>query len=217
MSRQALHNVTSLVAANGRRIIVVLMVVAVGALLAVPATAGAHVAKKHKAQYKACLAGYGKSMMLQKDAFDRTQVEVDSAADQIGPLLGSEDPTDKADLSGLQLKEAQSAVSWSYLWPRLKATSEGAIDAFYKKALPWFRTESDREDLRYGTNEMKKSFARLFEGGFGGLALEERTLSEAVTLSDLDEYFRQHGAATQARIQAANRFNRAIGILNDLQ
>jgi hypothetical protein len=64
---------------------------------------------------------------------------------------------------------------------------------------------------------MKKSFAQLFEGGFGGIALEERTLSEAVALSDLEEYYRQYEAAGEAQIQAANRFDRAISILEDLQ
>ena len=132
--------------------------------------------------------------------------------------MGSEDPTDKANLSGLQSMEAQKAASWSHLWPRLIATSEQAIDAFYKKALLWFRTPADRGDLRYGTKEMKKSFAQLFEGGFGGLALEERTLSEAVTLSDLEEYLPAvRGRGDRRGAQAANRFNRAIAILNKLQ
>ena len=193
------------------------MVIAAGVLLALPVTAGAHVAKKHKREYRASVEGCGTSMMRHKDAYDRIQIDVAGAADEIGPLLGSEDPVDKANLAGLQLMEAMNAASWARTWPRLKAASDRAIEGFYNKALPWFRIPADRRDLRCGATAMKKSFAQLFEGGFDGVALEQRTLSEAVALSDLEEYSRQHEAAGEARIQAANRFNGAIGILNDLQ
>jgi hypothetical protein len=102
---------TSFGGTDGRRLVVVLMVIAAGVLLALPVTAGAHVAKKHKREYRASVEGCGTSMMRHKDAYDRIQIDVDGAADEIGPLLGSEDPADKANLAGLQLMEAMNAAA----------------------------------------------------------------------------------------------------------
>jgi hypothetical protein len=102
MSRPPVHRPTPRVGASGRRTIVVLMIVAAAVLLTGPATAGAHVAKAHKKVYKANPEGFGKSMILWKDSFDRTHADVDSAAVQTGPLLGSQDTVDKETLNGLQ-------------------------------------------------------------------------------------------------------------------
>jgi hypothetical protein len=217
MRRPPLQRPTPRVGASSRRTIVVLMIVVAAVLLAAPVTAGAHVAKAHKKVYKANLEGFGKSMMLWKDSFDRTNADVDSAADQIGPLLGSEDPVDKENLNGLQLMEAQNAEAWSITWPRQKASFDNGIDDFCKRALPWFRTKADKQDLRDGSSGIKRAFAQLFKDGFGGITMEEQTLAEAVKLDDLVSYYAQREAAIQARNAAEQRFNRAIGILNDLQ
>ena len=217
MSRSTLHRMTPRSGAHGRRIVILLMIAAAGVLLAAPATAGAHVAKKHKKEYKANLEAYGKSMMLHKDAYDRTQVDVQNAADRIGPLLGSQDPVDQENLNGLQLDEGVNARTWAYLWPKLKASFDKGIDDFCKKALPWFRTKADKQDLRDGTAGIKRAFDQLFKDGFGGIAMEEQTLSEAVKLDGLVTFYQQYEDATKARGQAETRFNRAIAILNDLQ
>jgi hypothetical protein len=220
MSRSTLHGMTPRSGAHGRRIVILLMIVATGALLAAPATAGAHVATKHKKEYKANLEAHGKAMMLHKDAYDRTQVDAQNAADRIGPLLGSQDPVDQENLNGLQLDEGVNARTWAYLWPRLKASFDEGIDDFCRKALPWFRTKAakaDKQDLRDGTAGIKRAFDKLFKDGFGGIAMEQQTLSEAVKLDDLVTFYQQHEDATKARGQAETRFNRAIAILNDLQ
>jgi hypothetical protein len=57
MNRPPLHRLTSRLGANGRRMIVVLVIVAAGVLLVAPATAGARVAKSHKAQFWRSLSG----------------------------------------------------------------------------------------------------------------------------------------------------------------
>jgi phage FluMu gp28-like protein len=58
---------------------------------------------------------------------------------------------------------------------------------------------------------------QLFKDGFGGIAMEDQTLSEAVKLDYLVTYYQQYEDAGEARTQVANRFTRAIAILKDLQ
>jgi hypothetical protein len=70
---------------------------------------------------------------------------------------------------------------------------------------------------RFGAGGRRRAFDQLFKDGFGGIAMEEQTFSEAVKLDDLVTYFQQYEDATMARGQAETRFDRPIATLNDLQ
>jgi hypothetical protein len=161
MSRLPLRKPAPLRRANSRFAIVVLLVIAAGVLLAVPATASAHIDSQHREVYLANLHNWG----LYHDDF-KEQVEVYATAvgglaDEEQPLIGSAEPTDVATLHDL---ESQAGDLWQVYLSGSMTLSEHAfahdVKVFYRSTESWCDKGADRIKLLRGTKQVSDSIGR---------------------------------------------------------
>ena len=173
MSRPSLRKSTLPRRANGRRAIVVLLVI--GALLALPATAGAHVDKAHKALYTSTVQRW----TLYDREFEKTvsldYETADMLTTQAATLIDSKATADVMALAYIQQTMAAIAEECQHgsLMPAIEKLSKESA-GFYGKAAPWFATKSDRNVLRNGIT--------LFHQGTLALAVEYSDIGMAAAL-----------------------------------
>jgi len=177
MSRPSLRRLTSLFGTNGRRTIVVLMVVAVGALLAVPATAGAHVDKKHKAQFRHALDVYGLTIGSWSHDFTLDLAMLTDMERQMRQAL-SADPPNLENLRAIEEDAGRLHDMLNSSWKSAKPKMDKAIDRFYAKSLPWFKTKADRSRLHQWTQALKGGFDTFLGDGLGNLSLAALALHD---------------------------------------
>jgi len=109
MNRLPLRKATPLRRVNSRFAIVVLLVLAAGVLLAVPATADAHVVKAHRAQYAKMLQTWNLTHTQMERYFDAESSSLNYLSNDMSPLIGSPDPGAQARLQVDELA-AQAAA-----------------------------------------------------------------------------------------------------------
>ena len=107
MNRLPLRKATPLCRMNSRVAIVVLLVLAAGALVAAPAAADAHVVKAHRAQYAKMLKNWSFTHSQMEEYFDLESGGLNTLSNEISPLIGSRDPNDLLALQTLE-KAAQA-------------------------------------------------------------------------------------------------------------
>jgi Tfp pilus assembly protein PilE len=98
MNRLPLSKAAPLRRVNSRLAIVVVLVLAAGALLALPATADAHVVKAHRAQYAKMLHNWKLTHSQMEQYFDLESGSLNSLSNDMSPLIGSPDPGAQARL-----------------------------------------------------------------------------------------------------------------------
>ncbi|HEY5472500.1 MAG TPA: hypothetical protein VIK32_04830 [Candidatus Limnocylindrales bacterium] len=211
MSRPPLHRRMSLFGANGRRMIAVLMVVAVGALLAVPATAGAHVNRHHKAELKKSLSVYSLAMKHWQQDANGCMAMLNDMDNQMTQLL-SADPKDLEALQAIEETAGRLHDEWNVLWKSSKPRMDKAIDGFYSRSRPWFKTKADRSRLHTGTRALKAGFDMLLSDGWDNLALAALALHDE-NLTECGHKTFQAGADL---MDAQNRFDTGMGDLKKL-
>lgn len=165
--------------ARVHRAIVVLMIVAAGVLLATPATAGAHVSKKHRVEYKKAIAAWRTtSDKFQRDLAGRTDMARDLANEE-QRYVGSQDPDDIVNLLALQ----QTASAWHAAdkdyWDNSHEILQKGLTAFRKRATPWFKTKADKTALKKATEDLSDAFRSLHDDCVGPLIDAEQALAEA--------------------------------------
>jgi hypothetical protein len=150
--------------------IVVLMIVAVGFVLAIPATAGADVSKAHAKAYKSKLDVYGKWMAVEEGIFNNYSRTATSYVGIRQISLGQPQLLANAEEMCLDTRgEWQNEI-------RERSKDSGKDMArFEAQALTWFSPKTAKAD--------KKSFAaalKLLRGGFSELYAAERALGGAL-------------------------------------
>jgi hypothetical protein len=165
MSRPASHKPAALHGAIGRRLIVIVMVAALGALLGVPATAGAHVDPKYRAQYKATLGSYDRLFHNYVRHFGLLEDSVTSLADQMQPLIGDPDPVARENLLGLEHMARIDHDNLEKLMPEWDKTLKKSFYGFRIKAYRWFDAKSDRRRFLKQANLMDIYFRYLLTVG----------------------------------------------------
>ena len=165
MSRPASHQPSALHSAIGRRLIVIAMVAALGALLCVPATAGAHVDPKYRAQYKATLGSYDRLFHNYVRHFGLTEDSITSLADQMQPLIGDPDPVARANLLGLEQQAGSAHGNFEKLMPEWDKTLKKSFYGFRIKAYRWFDAKSDRKRFLKQANLLDIYFRYLLTVG----------------------------------------------------
>ena len=144
MTRSPLRRPSPRFGANHNRMIIVLVIAAVGALLAMPATAGAHVDKKYRAEYKQTLTSYTKMFYRYEDSYVGMEVSVTSLADQMRSLVGSTDPNDRANLLAMEHQAAITHTNLDKLIVGWNKTLNKAFKGFRAKGLRWFASRAQR-------------------------------------------------------------------------
>jgi hypothetical protein len=170
MSRPSLQEPRPRFGASGRRMIVMLMVVAVGVVLAVPATASADVSKAHAKEYKQKLAVYGKWMQNEQGIFNNYSQTATSYIGIIQIALGHPDLLANAEQMCLDTRG-----SWQDEVRDGSRSSDKDMAQFAAQALTWFPPKTAKAD--------KRSFAaafKLLRGGFTELYAAERELGSAL-------------------------------------
>jgi len=167
--------------AHGRLATVILVVVAAGLLLAVPATASAHVNAKHKKAYKATIEGIGKMYMEQETAFDKAESRLNQIeAQMVNGLLQKTVFSHVPELLGASLqREARRFLGSPRLQTFNRTMANTVADYF----------GGDREEI----------FARMNSADFGFSALGQtpspaaKPIDPSLRRLDLDA---KPGAAT---------------------
>ena len=170
MSRHPLRRPTSLFAAYGRRIIVVLMVAAVGVVLAVPSTASADVSKEHAKAYKAQLGEFSTYMRQQEAVFDSHSQTATNFVAMIQNSLVNPDLLAAAKKMCLDIR-----ADWQDTVQDDSRAAAKEIASFRAHALTWFPRKTAKAD--------KKSFLaalKTLQGGFTQMFDAERGLSSAL-------------------------------------
>ena len=146
MGRLQLHRQNPLRGVHGGRMIVVLMVVAAGVLLAVPATAGAHVAKAHKAQFRKSLNAYDLMMSHLGRDFDGGMTMLAAMSDEMAPLIGSTDPRDLERLHEIERIAGDLHDGWFTWWNSGKPTIDKSIDRSLPRPQPPVVQDQGRQE-----------------------------------------------------------------------
>ncbi len=139
MKTLPLRKLTPFCRITGRRAIITMLVLAAGFLIAVPATADAHVVKAHRAQYAAMLKNWNLTHTQLEKYFDTSSSTLNSLSNDMSPLIGSTDPS---DLAHLQADET-AAESASDVLTKAATNGRDRVDkkvvAARKKVRPsWF-------------------------------------------------------------------------------
>lgn len=172
---------------NYDRMIIVLMIVAVGALLAMPAVAGAHVDKKYRAEYKQTLTSYTKMFYRYEDSYVGMEVSVTSLADQMRPLVGSTDPNDRANLLAMEHQAAITHANLDKLMVGWNKTLNKAFKGFRAKGLRWFDSRAQRARFVDKAVLMQSAFTYLLTvGAFPALSQAALMLSNDPPAFDLE-------------------------------
>ncbi len=149
---------------------VVLILVAAGALLAVPATAGANVSKAHAKEYKAKLDVYSKWMPVEQGIFNNYSQTATNYVGIVQMCLGQPDLLANAEQMCLDTRG-----NWQGEVRDRSNASDKDMAQFAAEALTWFPPKTAKAD--------KKSFAaafKLLRGGFTELYAAERGLGSAL-------------------------------------
>lgn len=161
MRHPASHKPSALRGAISRRLIVVLLVAVVGVLLAAPATAGAHVDPKYRAQYKATLNSYDRLFHRSMADFGFQQAMITSLADQMQPLIGDEDPNARAELLALEHQAWIVQDNLNRVIPEWEKTLNKSFRGLRIKAFRWFDSKKDRRRYLKQVNLMDAYFRLL--------------------------------------------------------
>ena len=155
MGRLRLRRHVPLRGANGRRMIIVLMVVAAGVLLALPATAGAHVDKKYRAEYTRTLDSYSRLFYRWETLYVNLEVMLTANANSIRPLIGSADPNDQAELAALEHRAKITHDNQELVMKGWAKTLKASFNGFRAKGLRWFDSRSERARFVHQANLMQ--------------------------------------------------------------
>jgi len=129
-----------------------------------PATASAHVDKKHRVDYLKVMMAWDKSSTEFKRSVKVLFDTASATATEMQPLLGSTNPTDQMVLKQLEDEMAsldQQVAHGSVLKAMYNVINEAAD--FYERAAPWFKTHADKIELHTGSTK--------FHNGVHGLAV----------------------------------------------
>jgi len=155
MGRPQLRRHVPLRGANGRRMIIVLMVVAAGVLLALPAAAGAHVDKKYRAEYARTLDSYSKQFYRWETGYVNMETMLTDYADQIRPLIGSAEPNDQAELAALEHQAKITHDNQELVMKGWSKTLKTSFEGFRAKGLRWFDSKAERSRFVRQANLMQ--------------------------------------------------------------
>jgi hypothetical protein len=211
MRRPSLRRPRPRFGASGRRMIVVLMVVAVGVVLAVPATASADVSTAHAKAYKAKLDVYSKWMPVEQGIFNSYSQTAKIYVGIIQVSLGQPQLLANAEEICLDTRG-----EWQHEIRDRSKDSDKDIARFEAQALTWFPPKTAKAD--------KKSFAaalKLLRSGSTELFAAERGLGSALLSLGIgadiptanDKIFAAGGQA----ITAAAAFDEGLKGLRKLQ
>ncbi len=142
MKTLPLRKLTPFCRITGRRATIVVLVLAVGFLMAVPAMSDAHVVKAHRAQYATMLKNWNLTHTQLEKYFDGSSSSLNAMSNAIS--LALQDPN---DLLALQTLEA-SAQSASDVLTKAASNGRDRVDkkvvAARKKVQPsWFSPKKD--------------------------------------------------------------------------
>ena len=159
--------------------LVVLVLVSACVLLALPATAGAHVSKSHKTAYKKAVAAWRSlATQEQNDLTSKTEMARDMAS-EMARHVGSQDPQDVLDLLALQ----QSATAWhmmdSNYWNGAYALIQKGSVSFRTRATPWFKSKADKAAFKKATADLADAFRSFRDNCIGAVLDAELALSQA--------------------------------------
>jgi len=161
MSRPPLHRRMSLFGANGRRMIAVLMVAAVGVLVAVPATAGANVSKAHAKEHKKKLVHCSHRMKAPHIEFDNAVFAVNAVVVGIQGAIGHPEELAQAEAGALQFRRSRQEII-----KEDRARTDKDIAGFRAKAVTWFPPKTARADTKSfeaALKHVKTGFSELLE------------------------------------------------------
>ncbi len=182
MSRPSSRKPSTLHSANSRRLIVVLLVAAAGALLAVPATADAHVDPKYRAQYKATLSSYDRMFHSYMRSFELKQASITDLADQMEPLIGDADVVARENLLGLEHQAWIVQDNLNRVIPEWEKTLKKSFYGLRIKAFRWFDSRKDRKRYLKQVNLMDSYFRLLLTvSAYPGLSKAALMLSNDPT------------------------------------
>ena len=170
MSRHPLRRPTSLFAAHGRRIIVVIMVAAVGAVLALPATASADVSKEHAKAYKAQLGEFSTYMSQQETMFNSRSEVATSFVRMIQNALPN-----PVLLAAAKKMCLDMGADWQDLVQDDSRDAAKEITSFRARALTWFPRKTAKADKK-----AFKAALSMTEAGFMDMFDAERELNSAL-------------------------------------
>jgi len=211
MSRLQLRKATPLRRVISRLTIVVLLLLAAGVPLALPATASAHLDKSQKAYFKAMLGFEAQEFAGSVGLLDTWCHTAEMNRQDLEDLINANNPDDKPEI--------QAYEEWGSAFARevrkmVAADKPGAIrsiNKFYAETKPWFKTKSSKQDLREGTNSLRGAFDALYEA-YTHLGLA----AEALSVADFGNFDGEYATAQSARALALSVFDGGMEQLRGL-
>jgi hypothetical protein len=211
MSRLPLREATPLRRVISHLATVVLVVLSAGVLLALPATASAHLSKIQKAYFKTMLRFEAQEFTGSVSLLDTWCDTAQMNRHDLEDLINANNPDDKPEIQAY--KEWASAFAREV---RKKAAADKAgairsINKFYAETKPWFKTKSSKRDLREGKASLRGAFSALYEAYIHlGLA------AEALSVADFGNFDGEYASAQSARDLALSVFDGGMDQLRGL-
>ena len=181
--------------------------------LVLPATAGAHVRSKYKAEYKAELARMQALFDGSSRGFSETQTSIEATATAMRGMLG--DPARTGELQALERRAGNAyQLMVDETMPDAWMTVESAFSAYLGNASRWFVSSRDRTRFTGAAATMKKTFSLLVQNAADAQSLEYQALSQDPP--DLDGQKTQAGAAKAFAAKARSDMSKDVKALRAL-
>ncbi len=195
------------------RLLVAVVLVAVGMVLLAPGTATAHVKAKYRAEYKRNLTGWQKAFDQFAHTYDETELQSSSLAATLAPMIG--DPSHREDLVAGE-NYALQVYNAAKDKPRLLMSAiTKRLDAFKAKASRFFVAKSDRRRFRQHVGRVWGEFKILLQMALTHVYLSYEALSHDPPALDLSAQQLADGDADAAL--AHEEFEKDMAGLKKLQ
>ena len=180
-------------------------------LAVVPATANAHVMKKHRAAYKRTLTLYPKQWKSWTKQRETLETTLNGIRDQMEELNPS-DPDYQTKLQALEA-EAKGEHDTNNAWLTLALPNlDKRLTSFTAGKVKWFKSKSDKKRFRNGMRGVKGGFDLLFSNGFGDLIKGAGNLST----DDVTDYATQATGSDNGQALGGARFAEGMATLKKL-
>jgi hypothetical protein len=160
---------------DGRLTLVLLLLLAASVLLAAPATATA-LTKQQKDYLRIQLSLQDQRISGELGLFETWRDTAQMNRDDLEDLVNANNPDDQAEIQAYEAWGADFAKGVRRKVATDKADAVAAVNKLYAKAKPWFRTKSDKRDLREGTDSLRGAFDALYDA-YTHLGLAAQALS----------------------------------------
>ena len=211
MSRLPLREATPLRRVNTHLATVVLLVLAAGVLLALPATASAHLSKSQKTYFKMMLRFEAQEFAGSVGLLDTWCDTAEMNRHDLEDLINANNPDDKPEIQACEEWAADFAREVRKMVVADKPGAIRSINKFYAETKPWFKTKSGKRDLREGTESLRGAFSALYDA-YTHLGLA----AEALSAADFGNFDAEYARAQSARDLALSVFDGGMEQLRGL-